>query len=66
MRRILVVDDAPHIRLAIRAWPERRGFGVPLADGGANGLAVLDMATFDLVIVDVFMPHMRGFVWRQG
>jgi CheY-like chemotaxis protein len=61
MRRILVVDDDPHICLAIRAWLKRYGFKVAIADGGAAGLAALDNSTFDLMIVDVFMPYMRGF-----
>ncbi|MGO8913040.1 MAG: response regulator [Bradyrhizobium sp.] len=29
-------------------------------DGGPTGLAAIDRSTFDLVIVDVFMPQMRG------
>jgi len=61
MRRILVVDDDPHICLAIRAWLKRYGFRVSIADGGVSGLAALDNAPFDLMIVDIFMPHMRGF-----
>jgi DNA-binding NtrC family response regulator len=61
MRRILVVDDDPHICLALRAWLKRYGFRVSIADGGLNGLAALDNATFDLMIVDIFMPNMRGF-----
>jgi CheY-like chemotaxis protein len=61
MRRILVVDDDPHICLAIRAWLKRYGFKVAIADGGATGLAAIDNSTFDLMIVDVFMPRMRGF-----
>jgi CheY-like chemotaxis protein len=61
MRRILVVDDDPHVRLAIRAWLAQHGFRVAIADGGTNGLAALDNSTFDLMIVDVFMPNMRGF-----
>jgi CheY-like chemotaxis protein len=61
MRRILVVDDDPHICLAVRAWLKRYGFRVSIADGGLNGLAALDNATFDLMIVDIFMPDMRGF-----
>jgi CheY-like chemotaxis protein len=36
-------------------------FRVAIADGGTNGLAALDNSTFDLMIVDVFMPNMRGF-----
>src|ERR1700739_3512103 len=61
MRRILVVDDDPHVGLAIRAWLAQHGFRGAIADGGTSGLAALDNATFDLMIVDVFMPDMRGF-----
>jgi DNA-binding response OmpR family regulator len=61
MRRILVVDDDPHICLAIRAWLKRYGFKVTIADGGTTGLVALDNSTFDLMIVDIFMPNMRGF-----
>ena len=61
MRRILVVDDDPHICLAIRAWLKRYGFKVAIADGGVSGLVALDNSTFDLMIVDIFMPHMHGF-----
>jgi CheY-like chemotaxis protein len=39
MRRILVVDDDLHTRLAIRIWLKRCGFTVAIADGGPNGLA---------------------------
>jgi CheY-like chemotaxis protein len=41
MRRILVVDDDFHIRLAIRAWLKHFGFRDAMADGGTNGLAAL-------------------------
>jgi DNA-binding NtrC family response regulator len=61
MRRILIVDDDPHICLAVRAWLMRYGFRVSIADGGENGIAALDNSTFDLMIVDIFMPNMRGF-----
>jgi CheY-like chemotaxis protein len=61
MRRILVVDDDPHIGLAIRAWLKRYGFKVTVADGGTAGLIALSNSTFDLMIVDIFMPNMRGF-----
>ncbi|MGZ5897319.1 MAG: response regulator [Xanthobacteraceae bacterium] len=61
MRRILVVDDDPLICSAIRVWLEESGFTVAVADGGQTGLKALDNSTFDLMIVDIFMPHMRGF-----
>jgi CheY-like chemotaxis protein len=61
MKRILVVDDDPLICAAIRAWLEQSGFAVIVADGGETGLRAFDSSTFDLMIVDIFMPHMRGF-----
>jgi len=61
MKRILVVDDDPLVADAIRAWLENRGFDVITADGGETGLNALDSSTFDLMIIDIFMPQMRGF-----
>jgi CheY-like chemotaxis protein len=61
MRRILVVDDDRHTRLAIGIWLKQCGFRVAIADGGESGLTALNDGTFDLMMVDVFMPNMRGF-----
>jgi CheY-like chemotaxis protein len=61
MKHILVVDDDALVCSAIRVWLEERDFSVCVADGGETGLKALDGATFDLMIVDIFMPHMRGF-----
>jgi CheY-like chemotaxis protein len=61
MKRILVVDDDLLICTAVRAWLEASGFAVVVADGGATGLNALEGSTFDLMIVDIFMPHMNGF-----
>jgi CheY-like chemotaxis protein len=61
MTRILVVDDDPLVANAIRAWLEDRGFEIITADGGETGLTALDGSAFDLMIIDIFMPHMRGF-----
>jgi CheY-like chemotaxis protein len=61
MRRILVVDDDLHVGQAISLWLTALGFRVATADGGVTGLVALENATFDLMIVDVFTPHMKGF-----
>jgi CheY-like chemotaxis protein len=61
MHRILVVDDDPLVCKAIEIYLERHNFQVIVADGGEAGLRALEGATFDLMIVDIFMPHMRGF-----
>jgi CheY-like chemotaxis protein len=59
--RILVVDDDPLVSQSIQLWLERRGMEVVVADDGITGLNALDKSTFDLMIIDIFMPHMRGF-----
>jgi CheY-like chemotaxis protein len=61
MPHILIVDDDAMVCMAIKAHLQRHGFEVTIADGGDNGLRALESATFDLMIVDIFMPHMRGF-----
>jgi len=61
MNRILIVDDDPLISGAIRLWLEARGYEVNAADGAEAGLRALDAGHYDLMIVDIFMPHMRGF-----
>ena len=61
MTRVLVVDDDSLVCKAIEVNLDRHGFEVTLADGGETGLRALEESGFDLMIVDIFMPHMRGF-----
>jgi CheY-like chemotaxis protein len=61
MPRVLVVDDDPMVGQTIEALLQRQGYDVTLADGGEAGLLALEARTFDVMLVDIFMPHMRGF-----
>ena len=61
MSRVLVVDDDPMVCMAIEVYLERHDFQVTIADGGEAGLRALEGGSFDLMIIDIFMPHMRGF-----
>ena len=61
MPRVLVVDDDPLVCGAIEACLQRQGFEITVADGGEAGLHALETAAFDVMLVDVFMPHMRGY-----
>jgi len=61
MTRVLIVDDDPLVCAAIEICLERHGFEATIADGGEAGLRALEDSSFDLMIVDIFMPHMRGF-----
>jgi len=57
---ILVVDDDPGIRQALRATLEDYGHAVKDAGDGRAALAALEAARFDVVLLDVKMPGMTG------
>ena len=59
--RVLVVDDDPMVSVAIELCLTRQGFEVTVADGGEAGMRALASSRFDVMLIDVFMPHMRGF-----
>ena len=61
MPRVLVVDDDPMVCVAIEVCLKRWGFEVTVADGGEAVIRALESSGFDVMLIDVFMPHMRGF-----
>ena len=58
--RVLVVDDDPLVCATIEVCLRRQGFEVAVADGGESGMRALESSDFDVMLIDVFMPHMRG------
>jgi two-component system OmpR family response regulator len=59
-RRILVVDDEPHIRgMVIRAL-EGAGYWIDSAADGSAGLALALAGDYQLVILDLVMPKADG------
>ncbi len=64
-RRILVVDDEPHIRKILQFLLEQEGFEVTLAENGAVALEKLADCQPDLILLDVMMPKMDGFTVLQ-
>jgi two-component system chemotaxis sensor kinase CheA len=63
--RLLVVDDALTVRELQRTILERAGFDVTVASDGIEALAHLENDVFDLVLTDVEMPRMDGFVLTE-
>jgi CheY-like chemotaxis protein len=61
MPRVLVVDDDAMVCAAIEVCLQHHGFEVMVADGGDAGLSALEASAYDVMLVDIFMPHMRGF-----
>ncbi|MDI6790758.1 MAG: response regulator, partial [Thermodesulfobacteriota bacterium] len=58
--KILVVDDEADIRLLLRMELEERGFTVPEAGDGPEGIERFKAEHPDLVIADLRMPGMDG------
>jgi DNA-binding response OmpR family regulator len=66
MRRVLVVDDEPHIRAVLRGYLEADGFAVSEAADGETALRLVRDSAPDLVLLDVMLPGMDGLeVLRQ-
>lgn len=59
-KKILVVDDDPHIREVINFALEKADMSVSLANDGKQALQSLDKQTADLVVLDINMPEMDG------
>ncbi|MER8236402.1 response regulator transcription factor [Streptomyces sp. NPDC101490] len=58
--RILVVDDEPAVREALRRSLAFEGYGTRDAVDGLDALAQMDSYAPDLVVLDVQMPRMDG------
>ena len=58
--RILIVDDEPAIRRALRAPLLELGFQVAEASRGEEALQALRAAIYDVVLLDVNMPGLGG------
>jgi CheY-like chemotaxis protein/anti-sigma regulatory factor (Ser/Thr protein kinase) len=60
MSRILVVDDDPTTRLLVTSVLKNAGFTTSVANDGVQALKTLRAKTFDLLLLDVWMPRMNG------
>ena len=60
MALIMIVDDDPHIQLALRQIVESAGHRVIEAGNGQDAIDLFGEFQPDLVITDVFMPHTDG------
>lgn len=59
--KILVIDDEPQIRRALRVGLEQNNYQVFLAANGEEGLDMAASRLPDLIILDLAMPGKNGF-----
>ncbi len=57
MTRILIVDDAEAVRESMSVVLKKAGYDVAEATDGEEALATLSVQSFDLAIVDIWMPR---------
>ena len=60
-KKILVVDDDPHINELVSALLSARGFGVMSAASGEDAVKMAKAKTPDLVVLDLLLPRMDGW-----
>lgn len=60
--KVLLVDDSPTVRVSFRRLLMKHGYVVSTASSCAEGLEKAKSETFDIAIVDYFMPDENGVV----
>jgi len=60
MSTVLVVDDEEGIREVLTGILEDEGYEIRVAADGIEGLAIMENEPVDLVLLDVWLPHMGG------
>lgn len=58
--RILVVEDDARLGPSLKKGLENNHFAVDLIDDGADALSVAMAVEYDLIVLDVLLPHMDG------
>ncbi len=66
MKKILVVDDEPAQRKVIAAALRQKGYSMVEAEDGLQGLEMARAESPDLIISDVYMDNMNGFMMVEN
>lgn len=61
MARILVVEDEPGIAFSLESDLETEGYEVEVVSDGAVAVPRALASNFDLILLDVMLPHKDGF-----
>ncbi len=62
---ILVVDDSPEMRVALKEALQKLGHRVVLCENGMNAMEKLHQHEFSLIVTDMKMPKMDGLTFLK-
>lgn len=65
VKPILVVDDSPQMRTALREALQKLGHRVVLCESGIDAIEQLQYHTFSLIVTDMKMPRMDGLTFLK-
>lgn len=62
---VLVVEDDPAIRRLVKMVLDREGYRVDEASDGVEAVLKLGLADYDVIVLDLMMPHLDGFAFIE-
>ena len=65
MSKVLIIDDEPAIRRAMRSILENEGYTITDAASAIEALPMLNNDTFDAIFCDIKMPQMDGIEFLE-
>jgi CheY-like chemotaxis protein len=66
MARILIIDDDEAVRRTVEIILKANGFDVVAVPDGKTGVSAVKEQSFDVAIVDLFMPGMDGLATTKA
>lgn len=58
--RLLIVEDEHDLGQLLKEYLEDKGYKVCIAEKGAQAIELLERQSFDIVLLDLFLPDMDG------
>ena len=62
MKKILVIEDEKNIQNIIKEFLESAKYEVNTADDGLEGINLIQNNNYDLILLDIMMPKIDGFL----
>lgn len=61
-KKILIIEDEVSIQGILKNYLETAGYNVELASDGLEGFSMFQKDTYDLILLDVMMPKIDGYI----